>query len=145
MSKRPQQKRMRCGDCGEQAGGLVGGRCPRCGSIAEALRSDWAFQSTLSRSFRRPGDERLLVASVQLVRPNIWTVLAIETPGDAKTTEQVFDQHTHHSLGTFSTLPEALSTAETFAKAWLHGRVNVDECVCGPIKPVVLTKIGEAS
>ena len=145
MSGRPQQKRMRCGDCGEPASGLVGGRCPRCESIALSLRSDWVFQSTLSRRFRRPADERLLVASVQLVGPSAWLVVALETPADAKTAEQVFDHHAHHVLGTFSTLPEALATAETFARSWLHGAPVAEACACDPIQPVVLTKIGEAS
>ena len=143
MSKRPQQKRMRCGDCGKLASGLVGGRCPHCESIAEALRSDWTCHGTLARRFQRPSDGRQLAVTVA-VQPHACLVVAIETPADTRTPEQMLVRHAHHSLGTFSTLPEALATGEAFAKEWLHGRINVDDCACETIRPV-RAKIGKVA
>jgi hypothetical protein len=57
-----------------------------------------------------------------------FSCFAVETPGvDAAT---VLENHGHHTVGVEKELSATLVMGEEYAKKWLRGEANIDECPC---------------
>jgi hypothetical protein len=91
----------------------------------------WMIQSQFLIVTARDDGMKLAVG-VGETPDRAWAVTAIETPSGSL--EGIFEHHGHKILGEYS-FNEAITAAESYAKAWLKGHkvAKIEACECDEI------------
>jgi len=86
--------------------------------------------------FVQHGEKQLQVLIANTPGVMSWTVIALESKRDAATLEDVFDNHSHASLGSVGDLAAAMELADAYATRWQKTQEEPAPCACGPIEVV---------
>jgi hypothetical protein len=91
---------------------------------------DWHAQAQFIGIANR--DSLKLAIAVSAVGSG-WQVVAIVTKEDIRTTEELFDDHSHKVVGNYPSPAQAFEAAESFAGAWLKDSASTraaEKCAC---------------
>lgn len=69
-----------------------------------------------------------------------WECAAVETASSAETVGDVFEEHGHKVLGSFTDMQKAVDACEGYARKWVKGQQKIEACECKEIakrKPVI--------
>lgn len=64
-----------------------------------------------------------------------WAVLALASPKDAATADDILDNHGHKLVGQYPAVADAMKAGEAYARAWAKGHkaARVGDCACDEI------------
>ncbi len=92
----------------------------------------WSTTATLVYSVTGP--DKVLHCFVGLQPTGTWAGLALERSTDAKTSQEVLDDHAHQAIGHYAQVGDAIAAIESFAAAWHKGRLSpAGKCPCPDI------------
>ncbi len=89
----------------------------------------WATQAQFFASVSRDG---LKLGVVCQLMGSKWQVLALTTPDATTTVDELFENHAHKVVGFYDSPTEALTAAESFARAWHRDfkATRANDCTC---------------
>lgn len=111
-------------------------RVPKTGDEPELI---WTSMAQFALGVDHRG-RKLLVSVSPVPFEEQWGVLAVETAKDIKTPDDVFNDHSHKTIGSYDSPAKAFAAAESYARAWFHGHKSTqsdEQCGCEEISEAV--------